>query len=55
MTEREMFEASFLRPTNFFKLSESRQWDIDAGLGLLDWQGLGLTAEDRKRFDEHYK
>ena len=37
LTEREMFEKSFERPAVFFKLSEERQWDIDAALGILDW------------------
>jgi hypothetical protein len=55
MNEREMFEASFKRPNNFFKLSESQQWNIDNRLGILDWQGDGLTKEDKKRFDKHYK
>lgn len=54
MTEREMFEASFKRPTNFFKLSERQQWDIDSDLGILDWQGSGLSKEDEERFRKHY-
>lgn len=55
MTEREMFEKSFQRPKNYFKLSERRQWEIDASLGILDWSGDGLTAEDIKRFEDHYE
>lgn len=55
MTEREMFEKSFQRPTNYFKLSERQQWDIDSSLGILDWQGLDLTKEDQERFKNHYK
>ena len=55
MTEREMFERSFKRPRNFFKLSASTQWSIDKQLGILDWEGEGLTEEDKKRFREHYK
>ena len=55
MTEREMFEASFKRPKNYFKLPEDEQWRIDKELGLLDWRGEGLTEEDLKRFREHYK
>jgi len=54
MTEREMFEKSFLRPTNYFKLSEREQWRIDSKLGILDWEGRDLSKEDLKRFDEHY-
>lgn len=54
MTEREMFEASFKRPANFFKLSERQQWDIDANLGILDWRGDGLSKEDEERFKKHY-
>ena len=55
MNEREMFEKSFERPTNFFKLGERRQWQIDNDLGILDWQGDGLTKEDEARFHAHYK
>lgn len=55
MTEREMFEKSFQRPKNFFKLSSREQWQIDSQLGILDWEGLGLSREDEKRFKEHYK
>lgn len=55
MTQREMFEASFQRPKNFFSLSERHQWDIDEGLGILDWFGGNLTDEDRQRFADHYK
>ena len=55
MTEREMFEASFQRPWNFFRLSPHHQWQIDANLGILDWQGEGLTKEDKERFQAHYK
>jgi len=55
MTEREMFEKSFERSVNYFKLTERQQWDIDANLGILDWRGEGLTDEDKKRFNTHYK
>jgi hypothetical protein len=55
LTEDEMFEKSFLRPKNFFKLHPSRQWDIDEALGILDWSGGNMTQEQRKRFEEHYK
>lgn len=55
MNEREMFEQSFKRPSNFFKLNEARQWEIDKALGILDWQGEGLSKEDKARFESHYK
>lgn len=54
MTEREMFEQSFKRPSNYFKLSSRQQWNIDSELGILDWQGDNLSTEDMKRFNEHY-
>jgi hypothetical protein len=54
MTERDMFEKSFLRPTNYFKLHPETQWDIDKSLGILDWLGTDLTSEDMQRFREHY-
>lgn len=55
MTEREMFEKSFERPSNYFKLSSRQQWDIDSSLGILDWEGNDLTEEDIARFKAHYK
>jgi len=55
MTEREMFEISFQRPSNYFKLSPRRQWEIDEELGILDWKGSDLTDEDHRRIKEHYK
>ena len=55
MSEKEMFEKSFQRPSNFFKLSGERQWEIDKELGILDWVGGNLTDEEKKRFKDHYK
>ena len=55
MTEQEMFEKSFQRPSNYFKLSPKDQWAIDKKLGILDWTGEGLSKEDAKRFRKHYK
>lgn len=53
--ERQAFERSFERPRNFFRLSEAHQWEIDSRLGLLDWEGRNLTAEDHARFKAHYR
>ena len=55
MNEREMFEKSFQRPTNYFNLSEQKQWEIDKELGILDWEGLNLSKEDIERFIAHTK
>lgn len=55
MSEREMFEKSFLRPSNYFELSGREQWKIDKRLGILDWDGSGLTDEDKERFKKHYE
>ena len=55
MNEREMFEKSFERPSNYFKLSGEHRWAIDESLGILDWTGEGLSKEDIKRFKAHYK
>ena len=49
MIEQEMFEKSFERPRDYFKLSSCRQWEIDKNLGILDWTGTGLTKEDLKK------
>ena len=55
MTEREMFERSFMRPTNYWKLSHNKQWEIDSELGILDWQGEDLTSEDMERYVSYYE
>ena len=55
MTEREMFERSFERPSNYFKLRGEARWAIDQTLGILDWAGTGMTEEDTKRFKAHYE
>ncbi len=54
MTQREMFEMSFQRPSNYFELSSQRQWEIDDDLGILDWIGGNLSEEDKVRFRAHY-
>ena len=54
MTENEMFERSFQRPKNYFKLSEERQWEIDSNLRILDWKG-DITEEENARFQNHYE
>lgn len=55
VNQREMFEKSFERPSNYFELSDERQWEIDAGLGILDWEGKDLSEEDRARYQSHYR
>lgn len=55
MSEREMFEQTFKRPKDFFKLSSQQQWDIDKNLGILDWEGTNLSVEDMKRYTNHYE
>lgn len=55
MTEKELFEKSFMRPSNYFYLSPERQWEIDANLGILDWIGEDLSKEDKRRFKAHYE
>lgn len=54
MTEEEMFEQSFQRPSNYFELTPERQWEIDDNLGILDWKGNNLTPEQKIRFLHHY-
>lgn len=54
MTEKEMFERSFQRPSDYFDLPSGRQLEIDKELGILDWEGEGLTEEDYKRIRDHY-
>lgn len=55
MSEREMFEASFSRPKDYFILTPEAQWAIDKSLGILDWNGAALSEEDEERFIRHYK
>jgi hypothetical protein len=54
MTEREMFERSFERPSDYFKRSGAERWAIDERLGILDWAGEDLSKEELKRFRAHY-
>jgi len=54
MNEQEMFEKSFERPKNYFKLSAKRQWKIDSDLGILDWIGDNLTTEEKNKFYDYY-
>lgn len=55
MTEREMFEKSFQRPKNYFRLPEEKQWEIDEALGIIDWEGdEQLSDEDMTRYNNHY-
>jgi len=51
---RRMFNRSFQRPKDFFKLSASEQWAIDKRLGILDWDFHGWTQQDKDRYDYHY-
>ncbi len=55
MTEKQMFEKSFERPSNYFKLPSPQQWEIDKNLGILDWKGIGLNNLDMIRYKNHYK
>lgn len=55
MTEKQMYEKSFQRPKNYFKLSDRDQWEIDKRLGILDWSGADLTTEEKTRFKKHYQ
>lgn len=50
-----MFEKSFERPSNFFKLTPEKQWEIDKKLDILDWVGSNLTDQEKKRFNDHYE
>jgi hypothetical protein len=54
LDNRDMFERSFDRPKDFFKLIPEEQWAIDKRLGILDWDGSALTPEQLERFHKHY-
>lgn len=49
-----MFEKSFQRPSNYFRLSAREQYEIDKQLGILDWEGGKMNKDDEKRFKSHY-
>lgn len=34
-----LFAQAMKRPKDYEKASEQRQWEIDKGLGILDWDG----------------
>ena len=55
LSQREMFEKSFERPSNFFQLTSEEQWDIDKALGILDWDGENLFDHEIERYRNHYK
>ncbi len=42
------------RPRNYFKLSFSTQWAIDKRLGILDWDGSGLSEDDLKIYYAYF-
>ncbi|MGZ8924600.1 MAG: hypothetical protein ACXW2E_01825 [Nitrososphaeraceae archaeon] len=54
MNQREMFEKSFERPKNYFKLSPQEQWRIDDELGILDWNGINMSDSEFKRFKDYF-
>ena len=61
LAEGRMFERSFGRPKDYFKLNADRQWRIDDNLDILDWFGgcshqtnLKNCAECSDRFNKHY-
>jgi hypothetical protein len=39
MSQQELFEQAMKRPKNFHNLSNSKHWEIDRQLGILDWDG----------------
>ncbi|MBS1722778.1 MAG: hypothetical protein JSS66_07330 [Armatimonadetes bacterium] len=53
LTQAQMLEKSFQRPSDYFELSAEIQWAIDKSLGILDWDGA-MTADERARFEAHY-
>jgi hypothetical protein len=54
MTQDEMYEKSFERPRDYFKLSAAAQWEIDKRLGILDWEVENLTDAQKQRMFVYY-
>lgn len=50
MTNQKMYEASLRRPENYADLPGRRQWEIDAELGILDWDGSQACKHCAKDF-----
>jgi hypothetical protein len=51
MTEYEMAKAALRRPLDYGKRHPQSQWNIDARLGILDWDGIDIVKA-RKCVDE---
>ncbi|MDB4278105.1 hypothetical protein N9917_00595 [Deltaproteobacteria bacterium] len=43
MTEFAMCMAALSRPLDYGQRHPQSQWNIDAGLGILDWDGINLA------------
>lgn len=41
------------RPSNYFKLSNEEQWDIDKSLGILDLE-VTLTKSQQQKLNKHF-
>lgn len=54
LTQEEMFEKTFQRPSNYFQLPDEQQWEIDENLGILDWNGR-MTREQSARYRKHWR
>ena len=55
MTQQEMFEKSFQRPSNFLHLPHEERNKIDEELGLTDWDLGTLSTSDCQKLFEFYK
>jgi len=51
--QRELGLRAFSRPKGYCNLSANTQWESDKMLGILDWDGTGLTEEELKQLKEH--
>lgn len=52
--EKKLYEKTFKRPKNYFKLPLTEQWSIDSKLGIMDWKGHGMNQEELSRYQKHY-
>jgi len=53
MGEYEMAKAALRRPLDYGKRPPQSQWNIDASLGILDWNGIDLNKA-RKYIEEDF-
>ena len=50
--QRELGLKALERPRGYSNLPARSQWHVDSILGILDWNGTGLTKDEMKQLKE---